>query len=137
MNVTASPCSFSKKNVPIMPLDQNLHQTVTRLGCVGFSMYACGFFVPQIRQFCLFTKPPRSDWASSEKMIFFAKIAIFCKSIAGPLPSVFKRIHNQFVRRKDKTNYLSNQTWAKSYHSRNKQYLKKNVRWRTLKKSTT
>ena len=28
-----------------------------------------------------------------------------------------------FVRRKDKTNYLSNQTWAKCYHTRNKQDL--------------
>ena len=41
------------------------------------SMYACGFSVPQMRQFCLFTYPPRSKWASSEK--------IFWKSIAGLL----------------------------------------------------
>ena len=69
-----------------MPLDQNLHQTVTRFGCVGFSMYACEFPVPQMRQFSLFTYPLRSKWASSEKMIFFfAKVGIFCKSIAGPL----------------------------------------------------
>ena len=71
----ASPCSFSKKNSPIMPLDQNPHQTLTRFGCVGFSMYACGFSVPKMWQFCLFTYPPGSKWASSEKMIsFFAKI---------------------------------------------------------------
>ena len=50
-----SPCSFSKKNFPIMPLDQNPHQRVTRFGCVGFSIYACGCSVPQMRQFCLFT----------------------------------------------------------------------------------
>ena len=37
MTVTACPYSFSKKNDPIMPLDQNPHQTVTRFGCVGFS----------------------------------------------------------------------------------------------------
>ena len=30
-----------------------------------------------------------------------------------------------FVWRKDKTNYLSNQTWAKCYHSRNKLWLKR------------
>ena len=36
-----------------MPLDQNPHQRVTRSGCVGFSMYVCGFSVPQMRQFCL------------------------------------------------------------------------------------
>ena len=41
-----------KKNGPIMPLDQNPYQTVTRLGYVGFSMYACGFSVPQMQQFC-------------------------------------------------------------------------------------
>ena len=62
------------------PAFLNLHQTVTRFGCVGFSMYACGFFVPQMRQVCLVTYPPRSKWASSEKKIFFAKIGIFCKS---------------------------------------------------------
>ena len=133
-----------------------------------------------------------SKWASSEKKIFLAKISIFCKSIAGPLPNVvqaytqpysfggrikliiwqirhelsvtihvlgassfqcmlagflcpicnnFACLHNRqdrnelhlkrwffflrkstssvsrsqyiFVLRKDKTNYLSNQTWAK------------------------
>ena len=79
---------------------------MTRFGCVGFSMYACGFFMPQMRQFCLFIYPPRSKWASSEKMIFFANIGII------------------FVRRKDRINYLSNQTWAKCYR-------KKHVRWRT------
>ena len=50
------------------------------------------------------------------KMIFFfAKIGIFCKSIAGPLsPALFKCIYTTiFVRRKDKTNYLANQTWVK------------------------
>ena len=81
----ASPCSFSKKkkkNYLIMPLDQNPHQTVTRFGCVGFSMYACGFSVSQMRQFCLFTYPPKSKQASSEKIIFFdddfqSNVAIF------------------------------------------------------------
>ena len=64
----------------------NSHQTVTRFWCVGCSMYAWGFSVPQMWQFCLFTYPPRSKWDSYEKSIFFfAKIGIFCKSIAGPL----------------------------------------------------
>ena len=57
---TTSSCSFSMKNGPILHLEQNPHQTVTRFGCVGFSMYACGFSVLQMRQFCLFTYPPRS-----------------------------------------------------------------------------
>ena len=69
---------------------RKMTQTVTRFGCVGFSMYACGFSVPQMRQFWfLFTYPSRSKWASSEKMIFFAKIGIFCKSIAGPLSEAY------------------------------------------------
>ena len=71
MTVTTSHCSFSKKNYPIMPLDHNPQQTVTRFGCIDFSMYTCWFSVPQMRQFCLFTYPPRSKWASSENMTFF------------------------------------------------------------------
>ena len=39
---------------------------VTRLGCVGFSMYACELSMSQMLQFCLFTYTPRSKWASSE-----------------------------------------------------------------------
>ena len=89
MTVTASLSLLSKTNGPIMPLDQNPHQTVTHLGWVGFSMYACGFSVLQMQQLCLFTYPPRSKLASSENILFFvAKIGIFCKSISGPLPSV-------------------------------------------------
>ena len=35
----------------------------------------CGFSVPQMRIFCLLTYPPRSIWASFEKMIFLSKSA--------------------------------------------------------------
>ena len=81
--------AVSKKNYPIMPLDKNPHQIVTRFGRIQrFSMDAYGFSVPQMLQFCLFTYPPRSKRASSEKMILFGKIGIFCKSLVGPLPSV-------------------------------------------------
>ena len=38
-------------------------------------LYACGLSVPQMRPFCLFTYPPGSKWASSEKMIFLPKSA--------------------------------------------------------------
>ena len=31
------------------------------------------------------TNPPRSKWALSQKILFFAKIGIFCMSIADPL----------------------------------------------------
>ena len=46
LTVLTSPCSFSKKNATIIPQDQNPQKTVTRVGCVGFSMYAYGFSVP-------------------------------------------------------------------------------------------
>ena len=44
-----------------------------------YAMYArmCGLFVPQMRQFCLYTYPPRSNWAASEKIIFLPKSPIF------------------------------------------------------------
>ena len=81
-----------EKNGPIMPLDRNPHQIVTRFGCVGFSMYASGFSVSQMRQCCLFTYPPRSKWASSEKMFFFLpkSASRVCRSQAH----LAKRIHN-------------------------------------------
>ena len=85
MTVTASPC-------PIIPLDQNSHQTVTRFLCVGFSMYVCGVSVPQMRQFCLFTYPQRSKWASSEKRFFLAKSA---SSVNRSHAHLAKRIHNR------------------------------------------
>ena len=53
--------------------DQNLYQTVTPFGSVGFSMYGRGFSVSQIRQL--------SKCVSSDKMNFFAKISIFSKLI--------------------------------------------------------
>ena len=113
----ASPCSFSKKNTPIMPLDQYPHQTV-----LGASMYACGFFLPQMRQFYLFTYPPKSKWASSEKTILFwpksaSSVSQSRAHLAQRCSSVYTTI---FLRRKDKTNYLANQRRAKCYHSRNK-----------------
>ena len=65
------PHSFDRRKDKTYYLDQNLHQTVTRLKCAGFSINAWRVSVPQMWQFCLFTYPPRSKWASSEKMIFF------------------------------------------------------------------
>ena len=72
-------------NMPTMPLNQNPHQTVIRFGCVSFSMIACGFSVSQMLHFCLFTYPPKAKLTSSENIIFFPKVGICCKSIAGPL----------------------------------------------------
>ena len=47
---------------------------------------------------------------------FFAKIGIFCKSICRNISQCCSSVYTtKFVRRKDKTNYLSNQIWAKCY----------------------
>ena len=43
------------KNGPMMPSYQNPHQTVTRCGCIGFSMMTFGFSESQMRQSCLLT----------------------------------------------------------------------------------
>ena len=73
-----------------MSLDQIPHQTVTRFGCVGFLIYACGFFVPQMRQLCLFiyTRQDQNE-LHLKRWFFFAKIGVFCKSIAGPLSEAY------------------------------------------------
>ena len=68
-----------------MPLDQNPHQTVTRFGCVGFQCMHGRFSGPKMRQFYLFTYPPKSKWAPFEKNIFFAKIV---KSNIAIFPSI-------------------------------------------------
>ena len=60
----------------------------TRFGWVGFSMYACGSSVPHMRQFCLFTYPPRSRWCLSEKIIFFPKST---SSVSGSQAHLAKR----------------------------------------------
>ena len=80
-----------------------------------------------MRQFCLFTYPPRSKWALSEKMIFFLPKS--ASSVSRPQAHLPKRCLSVyttiFVRRKDKTNYRSNQTWAKCYHSQKRKSWKK------------
>ena len=60
---------------------------VTRFGCVGFSMYACGFSVPGFS--CLHTRQDQNE-LHLKRWFFFVKFDIFCKSIAGPLPSVIQ-----------------------------------------------
>ena len=63
---------------------------MTRFGYVGFSIYACGFFVPQKQQFCLFTHPSRLKWASSKEMIFLPKSA---SSVSRSQADLAKRKH--------------------------------------------
>ena len=73
-----------------MQLDQYPQQTLTHFGCVGYSMYACRFSVPQMRQFYIYTYIPSKIKMSFiwKDVFFFAKIGIFCKSMAGQLHSV-------------------------------------------------
>ena len=56
------------------------------------SIFVSGFSVPQTRQFCLFTYPPRSKWASSENMIFLPKSASSVSRSQAHFPALFKRI---------------------------------------------
>ena len=70
-------------------------------GCVSFSMYTCGFSVPQMQQFCLFTYLPRSKWsASSVRRLFNAYVRVLCapsilwKSIAGPLSEAHNHLRS-------------------------------------------
>ena len=107
-----------------MPLDQNPHQTATRLGCVGFSMYPCGFSVPQMRQFCLYTYPPRSKWASFEKMFFFPKSISSVGQSQAYLPKR-KRIGLNFVWHHTKVFMQNSPQW----YLRNVQLLRKTVNW--------
>ena len=87
-------------------------------------MYACGFSVPQMRQFCLFTYPPRSNELLLKRWFFLPKSGSSVSRSQAHLAKRYSSVYTTiFVRRKDKINYLSNRTWAKCYHSRNKHLL--------------
>ena len=66
-----------------MPLDQNPHQTVTHFVYVGLSMYACGlgYCVPNATILLLI----KMSFIWIDDFFFFAKIGIFCNSIAALL----------------------------------------------------
>ena len=88
LTVTASPCSFSKKNGPIMPLDPKSAPNsdsfwVRRL----FNIYVQVFCAPNATILLVYL-PAKIKMSFIWKDDLFAKISIFCKSIAGPLPSV-------------------------------------------------
>ena len=83
MTVTASPCS--KKNGPIMPLDQNPLPN-------SESFWVHRLFYVCVRVFCApnatillvyITAKIKMSFICKDDF-FFAKIGIFCKSIAGP-----------------------------------------------------
>ena len=75
-----------------------------------------GFLCPKCNNFsCLLTRQDQNEF-HLKRWFFFAKISMFCKSICCNIfqrcLSVYSTI---FVRRKNKTNYLPNQTWFKCY----------------------
>ena len=109
--------------------------------CRLFNVWVRVFCAPKCDSFACLHTHPRSKWTSFEKMIFFIKICIFCKSIAGSLNEAkthwmvnwiqqnssqwcnrnvqllritvnFSNLYTIiFAEREDKTNYISNQTW--------------------------
>ena len=72
-----------------MPLDQNPHQTVTRFGYVGFSIYAWEFSVPKCDNFACLHIPQHQNEIHLKNDFFFVKFGIFCKSIAGLLSEAY------------------------------------------------
>ena len=71
LTVAAWPASFSKKYGPMTPLGQNPHQTVTRCGCICFSLIIRGFSEPQTQQFWRSIKPSRWKCASYPNFHYF------------------------------------------------------------------
>ena len=92
---------------------------------VGVSAFQCmrpGFLCPKCDNFaCWHTRQKQNEFHLKRWFFFLPKLT---SSISRSQTHLAKRCSNVhtiiFVRRKDKTNYLSNQTWAKCYHSRNK-----------------
>ena len=71
-----------------MPLDQNPYLTVTCFGCVGsFNVKVRVFKCPNATILLVYI-PPKIKMSFIWKDDFYFKISIFCKSTAGPLPSV-------------------------------------------------
>ena len=157
-----SSCTFSKKNGPIMPLDQSQQWIV-----LGASTFQCmcatillvyipakikmsfiwkdDFFLPKSASFVSRSQAhlAKRCWSSDSfwlRRLFNVCVRVFCTPNATILlvyiPAKIK-LSCSSCSAEDKINYLSNQTWGKYYHSRNKHWLKKNknIRWRILYKS--
>ena len=94
------------------------------LGASTFQLMRAGFLCPKCDNFaCLHIRQGQNElYPKRWFFFFFAKIGTFCKSICR---NISQRCSTIFVRRKDNTNYLLNQTWSKCYHSRNKHKLRK------------
>ena len=105
------------------------------LGVTALQCMHAGFLCPKCGNFaCSYTHQDQTE-LNLKRWFFLPKSASSISRSQAHLGKRSSSVYTTiFVRRKDKTNYLSNQTWAKCYHSCNKHDLKKNVRWRTLNK---
>ena len=117
-----------------MPLHQNPHQTVARFGCIGCINICVRVFCDPEATILLVYIPFKIKMSFIYKdNFFFAKIGIFCKSIADSLPSVVQAYTQSYsfgerikliicqIRHELSVNILEISTsW------------KKNVRWRIL-----
>ena len=70
-----------------MPLDQNQHQIVTRLGASAFQCVPASFLCPKLDNFANIPAKIKMSFVGKDDF-FFTKIDIFCKPNEGPLPSV-------------------------------------------------
>ena len=94
------------------------------LGASAFQCTRAGFLCPKCDSFVCLHIRQKIKMSFSWKYDFFSKFGIFCNAIAKPLSEAYTSVYTTiFVWRKDKTNYLSNQTWVMCYHSRNKHQL--------------
>ena len=89
------------------------------LGTLAFQCMREGFLCPKCNNFaCLHSRQDQNE-LHLKRWFFCAKIDIFCKSICPNISQRYSSVYtNIFVRQMDKTNYQSNQTWAKCYHTR-------------------
>ena len=91
------------------------------LGASAFQCMRSGFLWPKCCNIACLHSPQDQNELHLKKWFFSVKIGIFCKSICRNICQRCSSVYTSiFVQRMDKTNYLSNQTWAKYYHSRNK-----------------
>ena len=79
-----------------------------------FGFFTLWFIDEDVSFFHFFHKITNNFHTHPETIPWFSKL---CRNISKHCSSVYRTI---FVRRKDKTIYLSNQAWAKCYHLWNK-----------------
>ena len=108
-----------------MPLDQNLQQTVTRLGALAFQCMRAGFLCLKCENFKI-----KMSFMIWDEMIFFAKMGIICKSIFPSVVQAHKQPYSCDGRIKLIVCQIRHELSVTVHEISNS--WKKNVRWRTL-----